>query len=68
MILMNMGITVNKLEDLQLELADYIDNHIRIHGSLEYMSPVLYKNVHYKNCLVLCRQSTCYKILLLLIN
>ncbi|MFJ8101839.1 MULTISPECIES: IS3 family transposase [unclassified Lysinibacillus] len=41
-----MGITVNKLEDLQLELADYIHNNIRILGSLEYMSPVLYKLVH----------------------
>lgn len=51
-----MDITVNKLEDIQLELVE---------SSFKNMSPVQYKLNTLK---VLCRQSTYYKILLLLIN
>jgi transposase InsO family protein len=38
------------LEQLQIELADYVHwfNHIRIHGTLEYLSPIEYKNKHLK--------------------
>jgi transposase InsO family protein len=38
------------LEQLQIELADYIHwfNHIRIHGTLDYLSPIEYKNKHLK--------------------
>ncbi|WP_370043423.1 IS3 family transposase [Lysinibacillus sp. RC79] len=46
-----MDITVNKLEDLQLELADYIHNHIRILVTLEYMSSIQYKLVHLKKAI-----------------
>lgn len=39
-----------RLVDLERELADYIHwyNHIRIHGTLDYKSPVLYKFEHLK--------------------
>jgi putative transposase len=35
----------NSLEELALELSDYIHwyNHIRIHGTLGYVSPIQYK-------------------------
>lgn len=38
------------LEQLQVELADYVHwfNHIRIHGTLDYLSPIEYKNKHLK--------------------
>ncbi|MFX3658523.1 MAG: IS3 family transposase, partial [Ectobacillus sp.] len=34
------------LEQLQVALADYVHwfNHIRIHSTLDYLSPVEYKN------------------------
>jgi putative transposase len=34
------------LEELELQLAEYIYwyNHIRIHGSLGYISPIEYRN------------------------
>lgn len=36
------------LEQLTLELDDYVHwfNHIRIHGTLDYLSPIEYKNKH----------------------
>jgi len=38
------------LEQLSLELADYVHwfNHIRIHGTLDYLSPIEYKHRHLK--------------------
>ncbi|WP_374718077.1 IS3 family transposase, partial [Neobacillus sp.] len=35
---------------LKLELDDYVHwfNHIRIHGTLGYLSPIEYKNEHLK--------------------
>ncbi|AIM16732.1 transposase [Bacillus sp. X1(2014)] len=38
------------LERLKLELDDYVHwfNHIRIHGTLGYLSPIEYKNEHLK--------------------
>lgn len=44
------GRQFNSLEDLQRELADYVHwyNHIRIHGTLGYMSPIQYKLEHLK--------------------
>ncbi|MSU03080.1 IS3 family transposase, partial [Tissierella pigra] len=38
--------TFESLEDLELQLAEYIYwyNHIRIHGSLGYISPIEYRN------------------------
>ena len=44
------GRQFDSLEDLQRELADYVHwyNHIRIHGTLGYMSPVQYKLGHLK--------------------
>ena len=44
------GCQFDSLEDLQRELADYVHwyNHIRIHGTLGYMSPVQYKLGHLK--------------------
>ncbi len=38
------------LEDLRVQLADYVHwyNHIRIHGTLGYMSPVQYKRADLK--------------------
>ena len=38
------------LEQLKLELADYVNwfNHLRIHGTLDYLSPIEYKNKHLK--------------------
>jgi putative transposase len=38
------------LEQLQLELDDYVHwfNHIRIPGTLNYLSPVEYKRKHLK--------------------
>lgn len=40
----------DSLEDLQRELADYVHwyNHIRIHGTLGYKSPIQYKLEHLK--------------------
>jgi putative transposase len=38
------------LEELIIELDDYVHwfNHIRIHGTLDYLSPIEYKNEHLK--------------------
>jgi transposase InsO family protein len=38
------------LEQLKVELADYVHwfNHIRIHGTLNYQSPMEYKKGHLK--------------------
>ena len=38
---------VESLEQLQLQLADYVHwfNHIRLHGSLDYLSPVQYRKL-----------------------
>ncbi|GAA2717519.1 hypothetical protein GCM10009865_51950 [Aeromicrobium ponti] len=38
------------LEQLKLELDDYVHwfNHIRIHGTLRYLSPIEYKKEHLK--------------------
>lgn len=38
------------LEQLKVELADYVHwfNHSRIHGTLDYLSPIEYKNKHLK--------------------
>ena len=38
------------LEQLRLELNDYVHwfNHIRIHGTLGYLTPVEYKSKHLK--------------------
>ena len=40
----------DSLEELELELMDYIHwyNHIRIHGTLNYTSPIQYKLEHLK--------------------
>lgn len=40
-------------EELEVELFDYVYwyNHVRIHGSLSYLTPVEYKKCPYKNCL-----------------
>jgi len=37
----------NSFEELELELFDYVNwyNNIRIHGSLNYLSPIQYKNM-----------------------
>lgn len=45
------------LEELTLELNDYVNwfNNVRIHGTLDYLSPVQYRQEHLKkNCLVSC--------------
>ena len=38
------------LEELARELQDYVHwfNHVRIHGTLDYMSPIQYKMKHFK--------------------
>ncbi len=40
----------DSLEDLTRELQDYVHwfNHIRIHGTLGYLTPIEYKLVHLK--------------------
>jgi len=40
----------DSLEDLIRELHDYVNwfNHVRIHGTLGYVSPVQYKLEHLK--------------------
>jgi transposase InsO family protein len=40
-----MNSKTDSLEELALELSDYIHwyNHIRIHGTLGYVSPIQYK-------------------------
>ncbi len=45
------GIHFNTLEQLNLELFDYVHwyNNIRIHGTLGYVSPVSYRNTALKN-------------------
>ncbi|MDY0404845.1 IS3 family transposase [Virgibacillus sp. 179-BFC.A HS] len=42
------GMVFANQQELDLELFDYVNwfNHIRIHGSLEYMTPVEYKHRH----------------------
>lgn len=44
------GQQFDSLEDLRRELADYVHwyNHIRIHGTLDYKSPIQYKLEHLK--------------------
>lgn len=38
----------NSFEQLELELFDYVNwfNNYRIHGSLDYLTPVQYKSLH----------------------
>jgi putative transposase len=44
------GVYFKNLEQLKLELDDYVHwfNHIRIHGTLGYLSPMEYKKEHLK--------------------
>lgn len=44
------GNDFESLEQLKVELADYVHwfNYIRIHGTLDYLSPMEYKNKHLK--------------------
>ncbi len=44
------GKVFESLDQLRVELADYVHwfNHIRIHRTLDYLSPVDYKNEHLK--------------------
>jgi len=44
------GIYFESLDQLKLELDDYVHwyNHIRIHGTLGYLSPIEYKKEHLK--------------------
>lgn len=43
-----MNNTFNSLDELKIQLADYVHwfNNIRIHGSLGYLSPVQFKKLH----------------------
>ncbi|NLL01957.1 MAG: IS3 family transposase, partial [Mollicutes bacterium] len=38
----------NSFEQLELELFDYVNwfNNFRIHGFLDYLTPMQYKSVH----------------------
>lgn len=44
------GAHFNSLEQLELELSDYVNwfNNIRIHGTLDYKSPMEYRLMHTK--------------------
>jgi len=46
------GRNFDDLEQLQVELADYVHwfNYIRIHGSLNYLTPTQFKLQPYKKC------------------
>ena len=44
------GQTFESLEELHSKLSEYVGwfNHERIHGTLDYLSPIEYKNIHLK--------------------
>lgn len=48
------------LKHLQRELDDYVHwfNNRRIHSSIDYLTPVMFKNIHLKKLSKKCCQST----------
>lgn len=50
------GRNFESLEQLKVELSDYVHwfNHIRIHGSLDYLTPVQFRMQPYENCSIKC--------------